>query len=48
VLEPAGAVAVSDPEAVAQAAALGLGIGSVAVHHALPLLRAGRLRIVLH
>jgi DNA-binding transcriptional LysR family regulator len=48
VFEPAGAVAVSDPEAVAQAAAFGLGIGAVAVHHALPLLRAGRLRIVLH
>lgn len=46
-LEPRGVLTLSDPYAVSEAAALGLGIGSVAVHHALPLLRAGQLKVVL-
>ncbi|KPF70085.1 hypothetical protein IP84_02850 [beta proteobacterium AAP99] len=46
-LEPRSVLTVSDPYAVCEAAALGLGIGSVAVHHALPLLRAGQLKVVL-
>jgi DNA-binding transcriptional LysR family regulator len=46
-LEPRGVLTLSDPYAVSEAAALGLGIGSVAVHHALPLLRTGQLKTVL-
>ncbi len=46
-LEPRGVLTLSDPNAVSDAAALGLGIGSVAVHHALPALRAGQLKVVL-
>ncbi len=47
-LEPQGALALSDPETVAQAALLGLGIGGVALHHALPYLRSGQLKVLLH
>jgi DNA-binding transcriptional LysR family regulator len=45
--EPRGSVIVSDPDAVAQAATLGLGIGAVALHHALPALRDGALTVLL-
>lgn len=37
-----------DPETVAQAALLGLAIGGVALHHALPYLRNGQLKVLLH
>ena len=47
-LEPHGGLALSDPETVAQAALLGLGIGGVALHHALPYLRDGQLKVLLH
>jgi DNA-binding transcriptional LysR family regulator len=47
-LEPHGGLALSDPETVAQAALLGLGIGGVALHHALPYLRSGQLKVLLH
>lgn len=44
---PPHALVVSDPEAVARAAELGLGIGAVGSHHVWPQLRAGRLKVVL-
>jgi DNA-binding transcriptional LysR family regulator len=46
-LSPRGALVLSDPEACAQAAEDGLGITAVSVHHVLPSLRNGKLRIVL-
>ncbi len=46
-LQPQGTITVSDPESVAQAAALGLGIGAVSLHHAMPYLRAGQLKVLL-
>jgi DNA-binding transcriptional LysR family regulator len=48
VLEPKGSLALSDPETVVQAALLGLGIGSIGLHHALPYLRSGELKVLLH
>jgi DNA-binding transcriptional LysR family regulator len=47
-LEPKGSLALSDPETVAQAALLGLGIGGTGLHHALPYLRSGELKVLLH
>jgi DNA-binding transcriptional LysR family regulator len=47
-LEPKGSLAVSDPEMVAQAALQGLGIGSTGLHHGLPYLRSGQLKVLLH
>lgn len=47
-LEPQGGLALSDPETVAQSALLGLGIGGVALHHALPYLRDCQLKVLLH
>jgi DNA-binding transcriptional LysR family regulator len=41
------AITVSDPEAVAHAAALSLGIGAVSLHHAIPWLRRGDLKALL-
>ncbi len=46
-LAPDGVLALSDPEAVLDAAVLGLGIAQVGVHHAWPHLTVGRLKIVL-
>ncbi len=45
--EPSGRAIVSDPEAVAQLAVLDLGIGAVAIHHALPHLRDGTLKVLM-
>jgi DNA-binding transcriptional LysR family regulator len=47
VFEPKGEVILSDPEAVCDAACLGLGIAQVSVHHAWNALRSGRLKVVL-
>jgi DNA-binding transcriptional LysR family regulator len=47
VFEPKGGLIFSDPEAVCDAACLGLGIAQVSVHHAWSALRAGQLKIVL-
>jgi DNA-binding transcriptional LysR family regulator len=47
VFEPKGEVILSDPEAVCDAACLGLGIAQVSVHHAWSALRAGQLKVVL-
>jgi DNA-binding transcriptional LysR family regulator len=44
---PEPALVVSDPEAVAEAASLGFGIGAVALHHAAEALRKQRLKMVL-
>jgi DNA-binding transcriptional LysR family regulator len=44
---PRGAVVLSDPESCAQAAEEGLGIAAMSVHHIWPLLRSGKLRIIL-
>lgn len=44
----ASTVTLSSPEALAQAALLGLGIAQVGVHHAWPHLRAGTLKVVLN
>lgn len=41
------AITVSAPEALTQAACLGLGIAQVGVHHAIPHLRRGALKVVL-
>ncbi len=46
-VEPQCGLTLFDPESVVQAAALGLGVGAVSIHHALPDLRQGRLKIVL-
>ncbi|WP_058910045.1 LysR family transcriptional regulator [Entomohabitans teleogrylli] len=47
-LDPGSAVVtLSAPEALVEAACLGLGIAQVGVHHALAHLRAGKLQIVL-
>ena len=47
-LEPKANLALSDPEAAAQAAVLGLGIGETGLYHALPYLRSGQLKVALH
>jgi DNA-binding transcriptional LysR family regulator len=47
IFEPKGGVILSDPEAVCDAACLGLGIAQVSVHHAWSALRSGQLKIVL-
>lgn len=47
-LAPDGVLTLSDPEAVLDAAVLGLGIAQVGVHHAWPHLTAGRLKVVLY
>lgn len=47
-LAPDGVLTLSDPEAVLDAAVLGLGIAQVGVHHAWPHLTAGRLKVVLN
>lgn len=47
-LEPKGGLALSDPEMVAQAALLGLGIGATALHHVMPYLRSGQLKLLLY
>jgi DNA-binding transcriptional LysR family regulator len=47
VFEPKGEVILSDPEAVCDAACLGLGIAQVSVHHAWSALRTGQLKVVL-
>ena len=47
-LEPKGSLALSDPDTVAQAALLGLGIGETGLYHVLPYLRTGQLKVVLH
>jgi DNA-binding transcriptional LysR family regulator len=47
-LEPQGGLRLFDLGSVVQAATLGLGIAAVSVHHALPWLRDGRLKTVLH
>jgi DNA-binding transcriptional LysR family regulator len=46
-IAPRGAVILSDPESCAQAAEEGLGIAAMSVHHVWPLLRSGKLRIIL-
>ncbi len=47
-LEPKGRLVLSDPETVAQAAVQGLGIGETGMYHALPYLRSGQLKMLLH
>lgn len=47
-LEPNTSLALSDPDAVGQAALLGLGVGETGLYHALPYLRSGQLKLVLH
>jgi DNA-binding transcriptional LysR family regulator len=47
ILEPKGSLILSDPEAVCDAAILGLGIAQVSVHHAWNALRMGRLKVIL-
>jgi DNA-binding transcriptional LysR family regulator len=47
VFEPKGGVILSDPEAVGDAARLGLGIAQISVHHAWDWLRSGQLKVVL-
>jgi DNA-binding transcriptional LysR family regulator len=47
VFEPRGSVVLSDPEAVGDAARLGLGIAQTSVHHAWDWLRSGQLKVVL-
>jgi DNA-binding transcriptional LysR family regulator len=47
VFEPKGSVVLSDPEAVCDAACLGLGIAQISVHHAWNALRAGNLKVIL-
>jgi DNA-binding transcriptional LysR family regulator len=47
VFEPKSGLVLSDPEAVCDAACLGLGIAQVSVHHAWNALRAGQLKVIL-
>lgn len=47
-VEPQGDVIVSDPESAAEAAALGLGVAQVGVHHAWAHFKAGRLKTLLN
>lgn len=44
---PDGVISLSDPEAVMDAALLGIGIAQVGAHHAWPHLKTGRLKLVL-
>jgi DNA-binding transcriptional LysR family regulator len=46
--EPKSNLALSDPDAVTQAALLGLGVGATGLYHALPSLRSGELKVLLH
>jgi DNA-binding transcriptional LysR family regulator len=46
-VEPAAQLAVSDPEAVLDLALAGAGIAQAGLHHALPYLRSGRLKLLL-
>ena len=44
---PEGRLAVSDPEAVVQAALMGIGIAQIGTHHAWPHAKAGRLKALM-
>jgi DNA-binding transcriptional LysR family regulator len=46
-IEPAARVVSSDPEAALDLALLGHGIGQIGLHHAVPHLREGRLKLLL-
>lgn len=45
---PDAALAVSDPEALIDLALAHAGIAQTGLHHALPYLRSGRLKVVMH